>query len=85
MELKILLKILRESRGLTIKELAELAGVGNGTVGDIERGINKGTVKTLEKIGAALNLNSEEREEVFLNLVPKDIRNKFMEFKKILY
>lgn len=78
MELKILLKKLRESRGLTIKELAELAGVGNGTIGEIERGKNKSKPATLEKISRALKLTKEEREELFSCLVPVDIGRKIV-------
>ena len=52
----IVLKKLRESRNLTIVQLAQLAGVGKGTVGDIETGKNKSTIKTLEKISKALKL-----------------------------
>ena len=53
--LGITLKKLRESRNLTVKELAEKSGTGNGTIGNIERGANKATVKTLEKISLALS------------------------------
>ena len=52
----IVLKKLRESRNLTIVQLAELAGVGKGTVGDIETGKSKSTIKTLEKLSKALNV-----------------------------
>ena len=69
----IVLKKLRESRNLTIVQLAELAGVGKGTVGDIETGKNKSTIKTLEKISKALKLTEEERGELFSSFVPKDI------------
>ena len=71
--LSIVLKRLRESRGMTVKELAEKSNTGNGTIGNIERGANKGKVETLEKISKALNLNKNEREELFSCLVPSDI------------
>ena len=63
--LGITLKKLRERRNMTIIQLAQLAGIGKGTVGDIETGKNKSTIKTLEKISKALNLNENERSELF--------------------
>ena len=74
----IVLKKLRESRNLTIVQLAELAGIGKGTVGDIETGKNKSTIKTLEKISKALKLTEEERVELFSSFVPKDIGVKIL-------
>ncbi len=52
---------LRESRELTIMQLAEKSGLGNGTIGDIESGRSKGSRKSLNKIAEALNLSIEER------------------------
>lgn len=60
-KLSILVKKLRESRDLTIMQLAEKSGLGNGTIGDIESGRSKGSRKSLNKIAEALNLTSEER------------------------
>lgn len=60
-KLSILVKKLRESRELTIMQLAEKSGLGNGTIGDIESGRSKGSRKSLNKIAEALNLNIEER------------------------
>ena len=74
----IVLKKLRESRNLTIVQLAQLAGVGKGTVGDIETGKDKSTIKTLEKISKALKLTEEERGELFSSFVPKDIGVKIL-------
>lgn len=79
MELALLLKKYRESRNLSIKQLSELAGVGNGTIGEIERGKNKSRPATLEKLSKALKLTPEERERLFSCLVPKDIGKKIME------
>lgn len=76
--LGITLKKLRESRNLTIIQLAELAGTGKGTIGDIETGKSKSTVKTLEKISKALKLNEKERSELFAEFVPKDIGAKII-------
>ena len=79
MELALLLKKYRESRNLSIKQLSELAGVGNGTIGEIERGKNKSRPATLEKLSKALKLTSEERERLFSCLIPKDIGKKLLE------
>lgn len=64
-KLSIVLKKLRESRNITIIKLAELSGVGNGTIGDIERGKSNGSKKSLEKISNALKLNAKEKDELY--------------------
>ena len=79
MELALLLKKYRESRNLSIKQLSQLAGVGNGTIGEIERGKNKSRPATLEKLSKALKLTPEERERLFSCLVPKDIGKKIID------
>lgn len=76
--LGITLKKLREKRNMTIIQLAQTAGVGKGTVGDIETGKNKSTIKTLEKISKALKLDEKERSELFAEYVPKDIGAKII-------
>lgn len=75
-KLGIALKTLREKKNLTIIELAIKAGIGKGTVGDIETGKSKSTIKTLEKISKALELDSKDREFLFSAHMPADIRNK---------
>lgn len=74
-KLAIILKKLREKRNLSIMALSEISGVGNGTIGNIERGANKGRIDTLEKLSKGLNLTKEEREELFSCLVPEDIKS----------
>ena len=64
-KLSIVLKKLRESRNITIIKLAELSGVGNGTIGDIERGKSNGSKKSLEKISSALKLTAKEKDELY--------------------
>ena len=77
--LPITLKKLREKKGITQQELVKLSGVGQGTIGDIERGkIKKSRVETLEKVAKALKLNEEERIELFSSILPKDIRQKIL-------
>lgn len=62
--LAITLKQLREKKGMTIEELAKKAGIGKGTVGDIETGRNRSTVKTVNKLSVALELNEDEKNEL---------------------
>lgn len=69
MSISVVLKRLRESRGLTILELGEKSGTSNGAIGEIERGKTTPRQKTLEKISEALNLNAKEREELFLSIL----------------
>lgn len=73
--LSIVLKKLRESKNLTIEELAKKASIGKGTVGDIETGRSKSTTKTLTKISQALNLSENEKAMLF---------NSFLEIEHIL-
>ena len=64
-KLSIVLKRLRESRDITIIKLSEMSGVGNGTIGDIERGKSNGSKKSLEKISNALKLTAKEKDELY--------------------
>lgn len=75
MNLQITMKKMREAKGLTQMELSEKAVLGSSTIGEIERGINASTVKTLEKIAKALKLNMEEKVELFLSMLPEDVSN----------
>ena len=76
--LGITLKKLRESRNLTIAELAVKAGLGRGTIGDIETGKNKSTIATVDTLSKALGLNKKEREQIFASMLPKDIGKKLL-------
>ena len=75
MNLQITMKRIREAKGLTQMELAKKAVLGSSTIGEIETGVNASTVKTLEKIAKALNLNMEEKVELFLSMLPEDVSN----------
>lgn len=77
-ELSIILKKIRERHNITIAKLSELSGLAQGTIGDIETGRRKGSIKTLEKISKALALNEEERAELFAGYVPKDLGVKLL-------
>ena len=76
--LGITLKKLRESRNLTIAELAVKAGLGRGTIGDIETGKTKSTIATVDTLSKALGLNKKEREQIFASMLPKDIGKKLL-------
>ena len=81
-DLSITLKKIRERHNITIAKLSELSGVGSGTIGDIETGKNKSTIKTLDKLSKALNLNDDERSELFSSFVPKDIGTILINYSK---
>lgn len=73
--LAITIKKYREEKGFTQIELAKKAGIGNGTLADIETGKNKSTSKTVNKIIAALGLNQDEKNEVYSAFLGKEITN----------
>lgn len=73
----LLIKKFREDRGLSQKQLAEKAGVGSGTIGDIERGDRKGKISTLDKIAKALNLTKEEKNRLDNAFMGRDITSTF--------
>lgn len=54
------IKVWRQHRGLTSRDLAEKAGIGQPYLSQIEGGKREGKVETLRKIAAALNLSLEE-------------------------
>ena len=80
-KLGVTLKKLRESRNLTITELAVKAGLGRGTVGDIETGKNKSTIATIDLLSKTLKLTKKEREQLFASMLPKDIGEKLLSDK----
>ena len=73
----LLIKKFREDRGLSQKQLAEKAGVGSGTIVDIERGDRKGKISTLDKIAKALNLTKEEKNRLDNAFMGRDITSTF--------
>lgn len=76
-KLSLLVKKLRESRHLTIMQLAEKAGIGNGTIGDIESGRSKGSKKTIAKIAEALKLTLEERTRLDSAFLEREVTGSF--------
>ncbi len=71
--LAIMVKQLRESRNMTQIELAKKAGIGSGTLGDIERGVNKSTIKTINKLAIALDLTQEEKDNLYSSFLGKKV------------
>jgi DNA-binding Xre family transcriptional regulator len=53
-------RVWREHRGHSLRQLAERAGVGIGYLSQIENGERKGTVGTLKKIAAALDVDFDD-------------------------
>ena len=51
------IKVYREYRGLTQKQLADKIGIQRGYLAEIERGRKSGSVKTLKAIAEALNVD----------------------------
>ena len=67
------LKSLRESKSMSQAELAKKAGIGSGTLGDIERGTNKSTIKTMNKIIVALELTQEEKDKLLSSFLGRKV------------
>ena len=60
---KHIAKVLKEHRlasGLTQKELAEKAGVNQNGYAKMERGLQKASVDTIEKLAKALKLSAKD-------------------------
>jgi len=53
-------RVWREHRGRSLRQLAERAGIGVGYLSQIENGGRKGTVRTLKKIAAALDVELDD-------------------------
>ena len=53
-------RVWREHRGHSLRQLAERAGIGVGYLSQIENGERKGTVETLKKIAAALDVDLDD-------------------------
>ena len=53
-------RVWREHRGHSLRQLAERAAIGIGYLSQIENGERKGTVETLKKIAAALDVDLDD-------------------------
>jgi len=60
MNVRIMLKELRESQFLTQRELAEKSGVGVATIARIEKGTRHPTFRTIKRLAAALGVEPSE-------------------------
>lgn len=76
--LGIVVKKLREEKGYTQLELAKKANIGSGTLGDIESGRNKSTVKTIDKIAKALELTKEEKNRLDNAFMGREIKKDYI-------
>lgn len=74
-KLSKVLKRLREDKGYTLEELSKKAGVGRGTIGDIETGKSNSTIKTLNKLATALELTVQEKDELFTSFLGRKVNN----------
>jgi len=54
------IRVWREYRGLTVKALAEAAGVTAAYLSQIETGAREGTIETLKKLAAALRVTIDD-------------------------
>ena len=66
---------LRADRLLSIRGLAQKAGVSQRTVHTVERGITKPTLNTVRKLSAALEIDPREVEE-FREAIENTVRGK---------
>lgn len=57
---RIVLKELRESQFFTQRELAERSGVGVATIARIEKGTHSPTFRTIKRLAAALGVEPSE-------------------------
>lgn len=53
-------RVWREHRGLTGKQLAEAAGIAPATLSQIEKGVRTGSVQMLRKIATALRVDLDD-------------------------
>ena len=51
------IRVIREHRGKSVKQLAQDAGIAAPYLSQIERGVRDGTIDTYRKIAAALNVS----------------------------
>lgn len=51
---------IREEKGVSLRELAKLAGVSKTQINEIENGQSDPTLKTMRRIAKALNMKIED-------------------------
>lgn len=83
--LGLIIKKFREEKGYTQAELAKKANIGSGTLGDIESGRNKSTIKTINKIADALELTEMKKDELDLAFLGRGFEKKKNSLQELLY
>ena len=80
-KLGVKIRTLRKVAGLTQEQLAEAANVSTNFIGYVERGQRALSIKTLERIATALEVNpkemfefSENHEELFEEVLLAELR-----------
>lgn len=76
--LALTLKVLREKKGFSMEQLAEKAKISKGIIGEIERDKTRSTVKTLNKIAKALELNETEKNDLENAFLGKETKTRNM-------
>ncbi|HJJ07564.1 MAG TPA: helix-turn-helix transcriptional regulator [Clostridiaceae bacterium] len=64
MEIKILLKEIREEKNITLRKLSEVTGISKSHLSYIERGEREPTLSVVVRIALALNIDEKELYEV---------------------
>ncbi len=60
MRIEILIKKVREEKGITLSKLCELTGMSKGHLSRIENGETMPTILTIERIAVALKVDSKK-------------------------
>ena len=64
MEIKILLKEIREEKNITLRKLSEVTGISKSHLNYIERGEKEPSLSIIIRIAVALNIDEKELYEV---------------------
>jgi transcriptional regulator with XRE-family HTH domain len=64
MEIKILLKEIREEKNITLRKLSEVTGISKSHLSYIERGEREPTLSVVVRIALALNIDIKDLYEV---------------------
>lgn len=64
MEIKILLKEIREEKNITLRKLSEITGISKSHLSYIERGEKEPSLSIIIRIAIALNIDEKELYEV---------------------
>lgn len=64
MEIKILLKEIREEKNITLRKLSEITGISKSHLSYIERGEKEPSLSIIIRIAVALNIDEKDLYEV---------------------